>query len=99
MRTPFYLRLSRLVIKDMIPLNLVTDDEALLKPGDAMTLEKDGRLQLVIVCPGCGKISGSAGNHVYDPVSKSYTPSIVHDVNLGGCGWHGWLTNGVFSKC
>jgi hypothetical protein len=26
------------------------------------------------------------------------TPSIVHSTP-GGCGWHGWLTNGEFKRC
>lgn len=26
-------------------------------------------------------------------------PSILHDPAKGGCGWHGYLRNGVFEPC
>ena len=55
--------------------------------------------QLIICCPRCGKKSASAGNHKYDKETKSYHPSIVHDTELGGCGWHGWLKDGIFKEC
>lgn len=82
-------------------LNLVDDHDLLLNKGDALIVTGHDKLtQLLIVCPGCGKVSGSAkgAKHVYDRETKSYTPSIVHDSNLGGCGWHGWLTNGIFTE-
>jgi hypothetical protein len=83
-----------------IKLNLVDDNELLLNKGDAMTyIGRDNKLQLAIVCPGCGKISASAGGHVFNPDTQTYSPSIVHDVNLGGCGWHGWLKDGIFTEC
>jgi hypothetical protein len=83
-----------------IKLNLVNDIDLLLNRGDAMIcVGKEDRLQLVIVCPGCGKVSGSAGNHVYNPETKTYYPSIVHNTGLGGCGWHGLLKDGVFIEC
>lgn len=50
-------------------------------------------------CPNCGKKSSSVGNHIFIEATKSYHPSIVHNKKLGGCGWHGWLTNGVFTSC
>lgn len=70
-----------------------TDD---LLPGEAIVVENNGKLQLILCCPGCGKTSGSAGSHVYDPITQSYHPSIVHNPTLGGCGYHGWLRNGIF---
>lgn len=80
-----------------IKLNLVENNDLLLNKGDAMTyIGKEGKLQLIIVCPGCGKISGSAGGHVFNPDTQSYHPSIVHNKDLGGCGWHGWLKDGIF---
>ncbi len=83
-----------------IKLNLVEDYDLLINKGDAMTyIGKEGRLQLLIVCPKCGKISGSVGNHIFNPETKSYNPSIVHNKDLGGCGWHGWLKNGIFTEC
>lgn len=88
-------------IFDRMNLNLVDDNDLLLNKGDGLIVDYgDGRLGLIIVCPGCGKLSGSKNQkHTYDRDTQSYTPSIVHDVNLGGCGWHGWLTNGVFREC
>ena len=83
-------------------LNLVNDHDDLKNKGDAHVVigvhskTKERIVQLIIVCPGCGKQSASAGNHIYNRETQTYHPSIVHDVKLGGCGWHGWLKNGVF---
>lgn len=83
-----------------IPLNIVDDHDLLINKGDACIVGGNGGLtQLIIVCPGCGKASASRGKHVYNRETQSYTPSIVHDTNYGGCGWHGWLTNGIFKEC
>lgn len=66
---------------------------------------------LMIACPGCGDVSGMAVNHpkpaespswdivagdVNDPTTLSLHPSINC---TGCCGWHGYLTNGVFTPC
>jgi len=75
-------------------LNLVEDIDYLKNPGDAVLLL--GRL--IICCPGCGKREISSGKHIFDEDDQTYHPSITHNKNLGGCGWHGWLTNGVFKK-
>jgi len=89
----------------MTKLNLVKDQEKIKKRGDACVVlgnhSKTGEkiLQLIICCIRCGEVSGSAKNHIYNKDTKSYHPSIVHDTNLGGCGWHGWLKNGVFTEC
>lgn len=81
-------------------LNLVDNHDDLKNRGDAHTvIGHGGRIQLILVCPGCGEASGSAGSHVYNKETQSYTPSIVHDKKLGGCGWHGWLKNGIFTEC
>ncbi len=84
-----------------ILLNLVYDHDLLINKGDALPYFNSqlGHTQLLIVCPGCGKTSGSSQKHKFNKTTLSYTPSIVHDKALGGCGWHGWLTNGVFSEC
>ncbi len=82
---------------ERIKLNLVDDPDLLVNKGDAWIVKgREDNLQLVIVCPGCGRVSASAGNHVYNPDTKSYHPSIVHNTDLGGCGWHGWLKDGEF---
>lgn len=85
----------------MCKLNLVTNDLDLKNKGDALSVfnKELGYSQLIIVCPGCGNISGSKGKHRYNKETKSYHPSIVHNVKYGGCGWHGWLNNGEFKKC
>jgi len=75
-----------------IKLNLIEDIDLVKEKGDAiMVLSRHSQTgeqiqQLIICCPGCGKRSGSAGNHVFDPTTQNYTPSIIHDKSLGGCG-------------
>jgi len=86
---------------DPIKLNLLDDQELLQNKGDAvayLNTEKN-LIQLVIICPGCGQESASAGSHSFNKETLSYTPSIVHNPKLGGCGWHGFLTNGWFTEC
>jgi hypothetical protein len=83
-----------------IPLNLVDDNKLLLNKGDGLIFQfsrDDDKCGLIIVCPKCGKVT--SGRHIYNPETKSLTPSIVHNKDLGGCGWHGWLTNGIFTEC
>lgn len=83
-----------------IILNLVEDNDMLINKGDALiVIGNYGLTQLIIVCPGCEKVSASRGKHIYNKETQSYTPSIVHNTEYGGCGWHGWLTNGVFKEC
>lgn len=82
-----------------IKLNIVDDIEDVKEKGDAtIVIGRNNKKQLIICCPQCGKRSGSAGNHVYNEETKTYTPSIVHNKDLGGCGWHGWLRNGIFTS-
>lgn len=84
----------------VIKLNVVDDNEKLLNKGDAiMYVGRNKNIQLAIVCPRCGRISASAGGHAYNKKTRTYHPSIVHDKKLGGCGWHGWLKNGIFTEC
>ena len=82
-------------------LNLVDDFDLLINKGDAIPYfnRELGYTQLLIICPGCGQKSASSGTHRFYKETLSYTPSIVHDKSLGGCGWHGWLTNGEFKEC
>ncbi len=88
-----------------IKLNIVKHIDYINKKGDAILMvgkhSETGKqiIQLAICCPNCGAVSASAGNHIFNEKTKSYHPSIVHDKELGGCGWHGWLTNGVFTTC
>lgn len=79
-------------------INLVDDIDHVEKSGDAWPYydkEKDC-MRLVLACPRCGGISASAGSHKWDAQTQTYTPSIVHSVALGGCGWHGYIRNGEF---
>lgn len=67
----------------------------------------------LITCPGCGSQSGlylhPPDAHVPrwtvtagDPMRAeglTLSPSIHHTTTQGGCGWHGYLTRGVFTPC
>jgi len=65
-----------------------------------------GKAGLILRCPGCKELSFlpfRSGIHSEewdllneDPIE--ITPSINHDKALGGCGWHGWLKNGEFTR-
>lgn len=79
-----------------IPLNLVDDNDLLLNKGDGLIFTDGDKLGLIIVCPKCGK--KTSGRHIYNKETRSLTPSIVHNQELGGCGYHGYLTNGVFTE-
>lgn len=86
-----------------VQLNLVENIDSVVNKGDAIMVwgrhsETGNKIkQLIICCPRCGNLSASAGNHIYDEETKSYSPSIVHNPDLGGCGYHGWLKNGTFT--
>lgn len=58
-------------------------------------------------CPGCGEQSWVWFN-VYDnkngwdlEVEEPLTlnPSLLHDKDSGGCGWHGFMRKGEFVGC
>lgn len=65
----------------------------------------------MFTCPGCGQRSFLRAGAKKPEESPSWQitsggpndvahlalkPSIHHDEAKGGCGWHGWLTDGVF---
>ena len=78
--------------------NIVEDYDLLINKGDILrVIGSGGQPELIIVCPMCG--NKTSGRHRYDPVTISLTPSIVHNKSLGGCGYHGYLINGVFTEC
>lgn len=66
---------------------------------------------LLFVCPGCRAIGSLptkgprawtvVEGDVSRPESLTLSPSILHDSpTVGGrCGWHGYLTKGVFVPC
>lgn len=87
-------------------------DEFEAGPPGSVTFATDGNGQevnLCIRCPGCGEKSamdlstaerkpggqGSVWNVTQrDPLTLF--PSVHHTTEKGGCGWHGWLQNGVW---
>ena len=96
-----------------VPLRLVADINAAdVQPGD---VEVRGNVEttggFVFACPGCGARSwlaigpenpgprwGIASGVAARPETVSLMPSILHAAPQG-CGWHGYLTNGVFAPC
>lgn len=68
---------------------------------------------LLSACPGCGEPLSLdfvrerpghprwnvSGGDPAKPETLSLSPSILHDPSKGACGWHGYLTNGVFTPC
>jgi hypothetical protein len=71
------------------------------QPGDAIVVMYKDHIGLVWCCPRCGQATASARNakHIYNPETRSLSPSIVHDKKLGGCGYHAILSDGVFKEC
>lgn len=83
-------------------------------PGAIYLSRPDGIPRFIfIVCPGCGaksamlirnateahteKITGASWEMTCrDPITLH--PSVHHDKAGGGCGWHGWLRNGIWSN-
>ena len=55
---------------------------------------------LIFRCPGCKQpINIGEKGWKVDSSTISATPSIVHDKDKGGCGWHGHLKNGELNPC
>lgn len=63
-------------------------------------------------CPGCGgacilHLGTGPEGHTWrvtagdasKPETATLAPSIHHTSQYGGCGWHGYLTAGVFTPC
>lgn len=63
---------------------------------------------IMLKCPGCGQ---SSGMHCRVPGTahpegiqswelSGLQPTMNPSINcVGCCGWHGWLKDGIFSKC
>ena len=79
-------------------LRLVEHMDQLEGKGDARVIEYPDHIGLIWICPNCGKETATARGHkhIFNRKTNSLHPSIVHDITLGGCGWHGWLKNGIF---
>lgn len=73
-------------------------DTTNLKNGDIIlvTLTEKNKDKLYICCPKCGSNSFT-GNHNITHIDNiiSATPSLLFQC----CGWHGYLTNGIFKEC
>jgi len=80
-----------------------------LNDGEYVILTRNGsddKCGIVFKCPGCQEALAvdnmdEPGNPHWriDFESLSAKPSIYHLRNGHGCGWHGYLTNGVFTSC
>ena len=75
------------------------------EPGCMMALNPSGFL---MACPGCAMqlhlpVGGPGWSLVSGDPKRgeglTLSPSIHHPVNGNGCGWHGYLRNGVFAPC
>lgn len=66
---------------------------------------RDGHMMLS--CPGCGRVSGMSVGNPKPVKSPSWllmgdpnTPTLAPSINcVGCCGWHGYLTDGVYASC
>lgn len=73
-----------------------------LKPGEGIRFidnkcPKGRKIKLILCCPNCGRVSSKP--NLYIPETKTLSPSIIcGDQKVTGCGWHGWLKNGIFTN-
>ena len=94
-----------------VAVNIVNTFDELKNPGDLFyTIDKEDKIVgFIEMCPcGCatiGAVTFDTGSlEQKSPKWKwngnkekpTVTPSIRR---IGGCGWHGYLTNGVFKSC
>ena len=84
-----------------------------LAPGAVEVRELDGKVWgYALSCPGCARQSYLALTEDQPhprwavttgipaiPDTVTLSPSIHHTVERGGCGWHGYLSSGVFRPC
>jgi hypothetical protein len=89
----------------MIPIAPMTPMRG-TPPGTIMRTEHDG-IQHLIMCPcGCGEVSHSRHAVKSGSVEEgnlTLTPSLVMSYTdeagqVHGCGWHGFLTDGIFTS-
>lgn len=65
--------------------------------------DEKGFAGFLIACPGCGQVGSArdgakwsvAGGNIDDVSTLTLRPSILKHC----CGWHGYLTKGVFDSC
>jgi hypothetical protein len=79
------------------------DNWADLKEGEYIIIVANSTgapCNLVFKCLGCGEplgigtLGGQGAVWEIDFEKLHASPSILHDEKKGGCGWHGYLTNG-----
>lgn len=71
--------------------------------------DKDGRIaNLILNCPGCGAPGSMAirpttpgeSHPSWEMTGFPEAITLKPSINcVDCCGWHGWLTNGIYSKC
>lgn len=83
-----------------VPMRLVDalfDDK---HPGDAKYFSgtADEASGLNFVCPcGCSRVYG-INKTIWTWTGTREAPTVRDSIQCNPCGWHGWLTDGVFSK-
>lgn len=79
-----------------------------LKPGEYIFLvnTSDQPCAIIFKCPGCMEpIHIATKTHKEEPgwsidfEKLTASPSILHKRNDKGCGWHGYLVEGVLTPC
>ena len=101
-------------VRRTVAARLVDDiDTEGAQPGDVEVRALDGVVWgYGYACAGCGSRSWLAltddnpgprwtvaAGDVAQPGTVTLSPSIFHTVERGGCGWHGYLRDGVFAPC
>lgn len=90
--------------------SVIFDDDDVGRYAEPGSIETQ-QTRILLACPGCGHVSGMS---VGDPKPQQSPSWLVGGTGLedvtgltlhpsinctGCCGWHGWLTDGVFVSC
>ncbi len=67
------------------------DTSQFIKGDFACFKRSNGTRGIIYCCPQCGKVSAGTDKHIFNGITMSCTPSLVHE-----CGWHKTLTNGEY---
>lgn len=85
-------------------IKIVDKDHDKVLPGEAIVVDiGEGKRGLLWCCPGCGKLVGTTRNQWYDEATQSIMmgsnhSSVVHNTDLGGCGFHKTLIKGEWGS-
>ena len=70
-------------------------------PPGALIVQSDG--SFVLCCPGCGEAGTGRDGAKWEAVSGSFADvsrlTLKPSIQKSCCGWHGFLTFGVFEQC